>query len=234
MSEFTMKRFLPFAIIVIVAIAALAAAFYSKRSIEDPSAASAAANTAAQPAKPDPFPAPGAEPPHSFGAEDAKIVLEEFADFQCPACANVSPVLKSIEHEFKGQVRVIFREFPMFPQHQQSVIAARVAEAAGLQNKFWEMHDTLYRNQAAWSKSSDVGALFENYATEIGLDVARFKRDVPSEAVRTRLALDLRRARTLKVKGTPTVYLNGAELSFAQTGTVEGLRKIVKEALQKK
>ena len=127
---------------------------------------------------------------------------------------------------------MIFRQFPMVPQHKHAAIAARVAEAAGLQNKFWEMHDILYKNRESWSEAADAFPIFEGYAEKIGLDVDKFKRDQRDAVARSRMVLDLRRARVLGVKSTPTVYLNGAEIPYEQIKTLRGLRTVISKALK--
>src|SRR6267378_629140 len=193
-----MKRLLPFAIIVIVLGAGLAVGLYLKSSMQK--SAAAIPSGSAQ---------PGAEPAHARGPENAPVTLEEFADLQCKACGAVYPILKSIENEYGSKLRVIFREYPLTPPHEHAVQAAHAAEAAGLQGKFWEMHDMLYENQKTWAESFDVRPIFEDYARKIGLDVERFEKDQTNEIVETRIFLDGRRGHSLGVKATPTIFLNG-------------------------
>ena len=225
-----MKRFLPFAIIVLVLGAGLAVGLYLKRSAQE----GAKAIPPALGSSPGATPAaavPGAEPAHARGPANAPVTLEEFADLQCSACGAVYPNFKKVESEFGSRLRVIFREFPLTPAHAHAVAAAHAAEAAGLQGNFWEMHDILYENQQAWAEAFDVRPLFEDYARKIGLDVDRFKNDQTSEAVETRIFLDGRRGHSLGVQGTPTVFLNGVELPWEQIKTVEGLRAAINRAL---
>src|SRR4051812_29922709 len=92
---------------------------------------------------------PGAEPMDLPGDPAAPVVLEEFGDFQCLLCSLLWPVLEKLEHEYEKRLVVVFREHPL-KMHRYGLDAARAAEAAGLQGKFWEMHDTLYRNRAIW------------------------------------------------------------------------------------
>jgi protein-disulfide isomerase len=224
-----MKRLLPFAIIVIVLGAGLAAALYLKRSSENSSKA-VPAGTGSPGIAPVAAVA-GAEPAHARGPANAPVTLEEFADFQCSACGGVYPIMKTIEGEFGQRLRVIFREYPLTPPHAHAVFAAHAAEAAGLQGKFWEMHDMLYENQAAWADAFDVRPLFEDYARKIGLDVEHFRSDQANEIVETRIFLDGRRGHSLGVTGTPTVYLNGVELPWQQVRSAEGLRAEINKAL---
>jgi protein-disulfide isomerase len=148
------------------------------------------------------------------------VTLEEFGDFQCPPCGLFHPVLKTMEKEFGPRLRVVFREYPLVPTHAHALSAARAAEAAGLQNKFWEMHDMLFETQKAWEDAENVQPIFEGYATKIGLDLAKFRRDSKSEAVEQRIFLDGKRARDLGVQGTPTVFLNGREVPFESLAPV--------------
>ena len=226
-----MKRLLPFAIITIVLGAGVALGIYLRNSAENGRAIPF--GPAAKPGGSRPseiVPAPGAEPAHARGPATASVALEEFADFQCPACAQLYPMLKSIESEYGARVRVIFREFPL-NQHQHAIAAGRVAEAAGLQGRFWEMHDMLYENRATWSKAVDVGPIFEHYARQLGLNLEQFNRDQTSMIVETRISKDHQRGLSLRIKATPTIYLNGAEIPYAQWRTVEGLRTVVNKAL---
>lgn len=206
-----MKKYLPIVIILGVLGVALAAGVYLLRP------ARTSEPLPSQPGKPaavNPVAAaPGAVPPHSLGPEGAAVTIEEFGDFQCPPCATFHPILKSIKTEYGPRVRVIFREFPL-PTHQHALDAARSAEAAGLQGKFWEMHDLLYENQRIWNESKDAGPIFEGYAKQLNLNLDRFRKDVNSDLVQQRIFLDGKRGQSLGVKGTPTVFLNGREVPF--------------------
>ncbi|HKZ79438.1 MAG TPA: thioredoxin domain-containing protein [Pyrinomonadaceae bacterium] len=211
-----MKRVLPIVIILVALAVALGAAWYLKQNATRSTAPVANGPVAPVPAgKPAPTVVePGAQPPHAIGVAGAPVTLEEFGDFECPPCGRLHPELKQIEHEYGQRVRIIFRELPLVPTHAHALAAARNAEAAGLQGKFWEMHDLLYENQKTWHAAFDVRPIFEGYATRIGLDLERFKRDLGSEMVERRIFLDGKRAHSLGVESTPTVFLNGRELSF--------------------
>lgn len=229
-----MKRALPFIIIAAVLVGAVAVAWSLKRSAVDgpalgptPSAstqvavsgpvpgATPLASSSAAPGTTQPGQAvPGADPPHSIGPATAPVTLEEFGDFQCPPCGMLHPVLKSMEKEFGEKLRVIFREYPLVPAHQHALSAARAAEAAGLQGKFWQMHDMIFETQKAWEKAFDARIIFEDYAQKIGLDMTKYRNDVASEAVAQRIFLDGKRAHSLGVQGTPTVFMNGREIPF--------------------
>ena len=228
-----MKRALPFLIIAVVLVAAVLVAWNLKQSAVDTPVATATPNPSqsASPAKV--VAEPGANPPHAIGDAKAPVTLEEFGDFQCPPCGLLHPVLKTMEKEFGPRLRIIFREFPLVPVHQYAMAAARSAEAAGMQGKFWEMHDLLYENQQFWSNAFDVRPIFEGYATKIGLDLEQFRRDLSSEAVAQRILQDGNRGRSLGVKGTPTVFMSGSEVPFESLGP-EKLRVLINKELEAK
>lgn len=219
-----MKRALPFLIIAAVLGIAVATAWSLKRSgtemptpHETPTVSlntPSSSPNASAPVTPPVVADAGADPPHAEGPIDAPVTIEEFGDFQCPPCALLHPILKAMEKEFGPQLRVIFREFPLVPAHEHALAAARAAEAAGLQGKFWEMHNLLYTNQNSWKSAFDVRPIFEGYATSLGLNLDRYRKDITSETVQYRIFLDGKRARSLGVKGTPTAFMNGREIPF--------------------
>ena len=218
-----MKRALPLLIIAAVLVAAVAGTWMLLRSQKS----SDPANNAAPPPGTEP---PGAEPPHVRGNANAPVTLEEFADFQCPSCGAYYPELKKIESEFGDRLRVIFRERPLVPPHEHALIAAQAAEAAGLQGRFWEMHDKLYENQKAWSEARDLTPILVDYAKQIGLDTDRFMKDLNGEEVAQRIFQDGKRAHALNVTGTPTFYVNGKEAKD-DNWKPEGLRAMIIQAL---
>ena len=228
----TMKRILPFIIIAVVLLAGLLTVLYLQRSaFQTPDAAPAASTSrAASPADPGEV---GAEPPHALGNANAPVTLEEFGDFECPPCGLLHPILKSLGAEYgPAKLRIIFREFPLVPNHAHALAAARAAEAAGLQNKFWEMHDMIYEHQKDWHQTFDVRPIFEDYATKIGMNLEQFRHDNASEIVEQRIFLDGKRAHSLGVQGTPTVYLNGREVPFESLAP-EKLKALIDSELAK-
>lgn len=217
-----MKRYLPFVIIVAVALLAVGAGIIFYRTTQ---------KRVAAPPPPVELPSPnaGAQPPHFRGAPKASVVLEEFADLQCPPCAALSVGLKKMEHEYSGRIKVIFRHFPM-AMHNHAVEAAQATEAAAIQGRFWEMNDLLYENQIIWSKAADVQPLFEEYAQKIGLDLVRFKADLASQPVLARIGLDTQRGTSLDVKATPTLFINNQRVPVPSMNEA-GLRAAIDTAL---
>ncbi len=116
------------------------------------------------------------------------------------------------------------------PNHPHALAAARAAEAAGLQGKFWEMHHMIYENQETWHEAFDTRDIFEGYATKIGLDLNQFRQDLTGEIVERRIFLDGKRAHSLGVKGTPTVFLNGREVPF-ESLPAEKLKPLIEAEL---
>ena len=234
-----MKRILPFLIIVAVLVIALGSVWYLTRPVatsNGPTNPQPAASTAqASPAQAPPqvrTGIPGAEPAHTHGPANAPAHIEEFGDYQCPPCGMFHPILEQMEEEFGDKLRVTFRHFPL-PNHQHALRAASAAEAAGLQGKFWEMHKLIYEHQKDWKDLFDVRPVFDGYAKEIGLDVARFNRDIGSSQVQQRIVLDSKRGQSLGVSGTPTVFLNGREVPF-QSLPADTLRVLIQKEIDSK
>ena len=227
-----MKRTLPFIIILVVLGAAVGSALYYTRATPGSNYTPVTpATTGPNSTQPEAVNgAPGADPPYTLGPPNAPARLEEFGDYQCPPCGMFHPILVQMHKEFGDKLQITFREFPLAPAHQHAIAAASAAEAAGMQGKFWEMHDLLYEHQNDWKDKFDVRPIFEGYAQQIGLNMDRYKRDVAGEAVAQRIFLDRKRGESLGVKGTPTVFLNGREVPFESLPT-EKLRPILQNTI---
>lgn len=149
------------------------------------------------------------------GADDAPVVLVEYSDFQCPACGRYYPVVKELMQEFGSRVRLVYRHFPLRNIHQNAELAARAAEAAGNQGKFWDMHDKLFEGQKEWSEQSiaRVKDSFVQYARELGLDKSRFEQDINTDEVKKKVEADYQSGVRAGVRGTPTFFLNGKKIA---------------------
>jgi protein-disulfide isomerase len=226
------KSPLPFVIIGVVLVAVTAAVVLMSRpsASNNTPAQNAGASLTQQSPRPT-TPQPGAANPYAKGNTSSRITVEEFSDFQCPACSGLEPGLKRVMDEYGDRARFVFRNYPL-QMHKYAFIAARAAEAAGLQGKFWEMHDMLYQNQKEWSDSMEPRVQFDSYATRLGLDVQRFKTDMDRQELAERIKADMMRGNSLGVKGTPTVYLNGRELVPGRLVTEEDLRREIEAALK--
>jgi protein-disulfide isomerase len=223
-----MKPLVAISIIVLVLAVALGGTWFYVRSARQAAKANANANANAADAA---LVSPGAQPPYVRGNPNAPVTVEEFADFQCPSCGAYYPELKKIEGEFGDKLRVIFRERPLVPPHEHALIAAQAAEAAGLQGRFWEMHDKLYENQTTWSTARDLVPIFVDYAKQIGLNTDQFMKDLNGEVVAQRIFQDGKRVHALGVNSTPTFFVNGKEAKDDQWKP-DGLREMIRQALQ--
>ena len=146
------------------------------------------------------------------GNKNAKVVLVEYSDFQCPACAYYSGMVKNLERDFLNDLAVVYRHFPLEQIHKYAKLSAQAAEAAGKQGKFWEMHDVLFEKQSEWSVSDDALQNFISYAQTLGLDINRFQTDLNSRDVEDRIQKNIISAYDQKLAGTPTFFLNGKQI----------------------
>jgi protein-disulfide isomerase len=146
-----------------------------------------------------------AEQDHVLGPADGPITLVEYGDFECPFCGRSYPAVRRIRDELRDRLRFVFRHFPR-PEHPHARHAAQAAEAASAQGHFWEMHDQLFEHQDALTDSD-----LARYASDIGLDVARFQRDLTSHASVERVQRDVQSAAHSDVHGTPTFFINGVK-----------------------
>jgi protein-disulfide isomerase len=142
---------------------------------------------------------------HVRGPADAHVVLE-YGDYECPYSRRAYREIQRVEQELGGNLRFAFRHFPLTEIHPHALAAARAAEAAARQGRYWDMHEVLYRRQ----KALDAPDLRE-YASELGLELARFDADFEGEAVLERISRDIRSGiASGEVMGTPTLFLDGA------------------------
>ncbi len=146
------------------------------------------------------------------GAQNAVVTIVEFSDYQCPACKSYAPVLDEIINAFPNDVRLVYKHYPLRSIHPRADIAARAAEAAGAQGKFWEMTDLLFANQELWSRQAGTQA-FEEYASTLGLNQAQFLSDLESDAAKNKVNNDVALGQSLMITGTPTFYVNGKRVT---------------------
>ncbi len=142
---------------------------------------------------------------HLQGPPDAAVTLVEYGDYECPHCGRAYPIVKEVQKQMGRRLRFVYRNFPLRETHPHAQHAAEAAEAAGAQGKFWEMHDRLFERQFAL----DDDALIE-YAGDLGLDVARFRRELADRVYEPRVREDFRSGMLSGVNGTPTFFINGA------------------------
>ncbi|MCC7543559.1 DsbA family protein [bacterium] len=166
-----------------------------------------------------------------YGSSDKKIVLTEFADFQCPACKFYEKTVEELRNTYKDQLTVVFKHYPLYPSpHKNAQVAAYASEAAAKQGKFWEMHDKLFETQDDWSELDDPKETYITYASGIGLNVDQFKSDYDNKAGEGDIRRDKDFGTRLKLKGTPTFYLDGKLLDLK--GDPSALKKAVEDAIK--
>ena len=172
---------------------------------------------------------------HVKGNADSKVVLVEYADFQCPGCASAFPKIKSISEEYEDQIAVVMRNFPLTSIHPHALAAAATAEAAGKQGKFWQMHDLLFANQSSWSSQNarQRTETFLGFARQIGLDENKFTQDQASAEVSQKIGFDQALGRKSDVSSTPTFFLNGKQIEQSVWGNDEEFRKVIDAELEK-
>jgi protein-disulfide isomerase len=152
---------------------------------------------------------------HVTGKADSAVTMVEYADYQCPACAEFYPIVRKLEENYGDRVRFVYRNFPI-PGHPNGRPVAYAVEAAALQGKFYEMQNQVFTHQAEWS-SLDAGTLsktLESYAQGVGLDVGKFRSDKSSDAVKVKVDKDAQSGINSGVDSTPSFFLNGVKLKI--------------------
>lgn len=150
-----------------------------------------------------------------IGSSSAKVKLVEFSDFQCPACKSAEPAIKQTLLKYSDDLQFIYRHFPL-PQHTHAKQAATLAEAAGEEGKFWEMHDKIFETQSQWSNLSDTDAtaFFLVLAKELGLNEDNLRQALKENTFKSKIDSDIAEGQSLGVNSTPTFFLNGKKLNL--------------------
>ncbi len=138
---------------------------------------------------------------------NAKVTIVEFIDYECEACGAAHPIVKQILEEYKGKVNFVVRNFP---NHNNSVLAANIVEAAGEQGKYWEMHNKLLESQQEWGEKKEPQTeLFLKYAQELNLDIDKVRASLESNKFTTKINKDKEEGIAIGVNATPTFFING-------------------------
>lgn len=152
---------------------------------------------------------------HILGSPQARNTMVAYEDFQCPACANYEPILKSFPTELKD-TKVVFRHFPLTSLHKNAVAAAYASEAAAAQGKFFEFVDLVYGKQSDWSSLADPVESFVGIARDAGVaNLEQFRSDLTGKKYKSRVEKDVREGYSLNLQGTPALYFNGVKLELA-------------------
>lgn len=152
---------------------------------------------------------------HVYGNANSKVILVEYADFQCPGCNSSYPITKKISEKYRDKIGFIFRNYPLTSAHPNALAAAAAAESAGFQGKYWEMHDTLFENRSSWVELTGTARTdyFVKLASDIkGINVDKFKSDLENPAIRKKIDYDMALGKKDKVSGTPAMYINGKDI----------------------
>lgn len=165
-----------------------------------------------------------------LGTSTAKVTIVEYLDFECEACGAYYPITTKIKEEYKDDVRLVIRYFPL-PGHKNSRTAAHAVESAGKQGKFFEMYNILFTKQSEWSEQQMANQdQFEKYALEAGVNIEQWKKDVTSDEVKNRVEESYKEAVSLNLQGTPSFFLNGKRIQNPKG--YESFKVLIDEAIK--
>ncbi|HEY61990.1 MAG TPA: thioredoxin domain-containing protein [Anaerolineae bacterium] len=168
----------------------------------------------------------------SRGPEDARVTFMEYSDFQCPYCDRFTSTIDQLEADYPDDIRHIFRHFPLASIHDKALLMAQASEAAGLQGKFWEMHDYLFGNRDTWISLSPEEAktwLIDDVASELGLDANQFKDDLTSDKIVNIAQKAWEHGQKIGVPGTPFLVINNIPYQGpTDFGSLEAIIEVVK------
>jgi len=171
---------------------------------------------------------------HYRGGKEAKVVLVEYSDLECPYCKVYASVMQELHRNYGDKVALVYRHYPLSLAtagrvHPSSMLAAQATEAASAQGKFWEMHDKIFEQQEEWTGNANVRGLFVGYAKALGLNEEQFGKDLDSTELRQRVLAAYKSGEEAKVDSTPTFFLNGKKVE--NPNGVEGLKTAIDAAL---
>jgi len=182
-----------------------------------------------------------------YGQEQGIVTVTEYADFECPACANFYPIITQIKEDFKDQIRFELVNFPLVQIHPNATAAHRAANAAAKQGSFWEMHDLLYERQTSWRASGAVNAsgapittnnptaIFEEYARELNLDMEKYIADAASSESLATINADVEMGKALGANSTPTFFIDGVLVeNTGAISSVAGFSEVIQAAIDAK
>jgi protein-disulfide isomerase len=173
---------------------------------------------------------------HVTGPTPPKITFIEYGDYQCPGCGHMYQTVKDLTTKYPDKLTFVFRNMPLTNLHPNALAAATAAEAAGLQGKYFEMHDMLYQTQSQWSTAgiSDRSTIFQNFAGQLGLNVDKFKQDSASDSILAKINRDISTGKKqFSVDATPTFVLDGKKVDANVAVDPGALTKLVDDAIAK-
>ncbi|OGE82795.1 MAG: hypothetical protein A3B10_03860 [Candidatus Doudnabacteria bacterium RIFCSPLOWO2_01_FULL_44_21] len=166
---------------------------------------------------------------HVLGNRDAKIVLIEYSDFQCPACRAYSAQVEKLHQDFPTDLVIVYRHYPL-SQHKNAIPAAQASEAGGVQGKFWAMAKLIFDDQPTWSGMSTPIPKFVEYAGQLGLNLPAFESDLYSASLASKINNDKTSGDQVSLTGTPSFYLNGQKIG--NPSTYQQFYDLVKNAVK--
>jgi protein-disulfide isomerase len=165
----------------------------------------------------------------TYGNPKAKVVVTEYADFQCPGCGAYYPILKQLTQQYKDKILFVYRFFPLEQIHKNALAASEAGYAASLQGKFWPMHDLLFAHQTDWAELADPTPNFVDYAKLAGLNVDQFQKDYTSDKVAKYIKSQEQAALDLGLPGTPSMFINGKQIQNPQS--LNDFKKLIDQQL---
>ncbi len=164
------------------------------------------------------------------GNENSTVVIVEYSDFQCPACAAYYEVVKKLmDEDFGDKVKFVYRHFPLIETHFQAALAVSASESAGLQGKFWQMHDKLFENQITWANNPKAREIFIDYAKELGLNVEEFTKNLDSKEGKEKAINAYKASIKMGLNSTPSFFINGKKIQNPQS--YEDFRNIINQSI---
>ncbi len=167
---------------------------------------------------------PVSDTDHSQGNPEARLVLVEYGDYQCPHCGRAYPLVKKTQEALGSQLKFVFRNFPLTQVHPQAMLAAAASEAAALQGKFWEMHDLLFENQRNLARTA-----IHRYAEQLKLDIKLFDNVIDDPETEKNIEVQFYSGMRSGVNATPTFFLNGEIITESWEG--EGLLNFIRKSI---
>lgn len=166
------------------------------------------------------------------GNLDSKLILVEYGDYQCPGCSSLDPIVQKIVEEYKDKIGYTFRNY-LLEYHTNTRAITSAVIAAGLQGKFWEVHDAMFDRQSSWEMLGieERTAFIIDVAKESKLDIDKFKSDIGSDRIAKKIRYDRSMATKSGLKATPSLYLNGKAIDLKEISDIESFRKYLDKAI---
>lgn len=164
------------------------------------------------------------------GNINASVVMVEYADFECPACGVYHSLVKELKTKYEDDIAIVFRHFPLSQIHKNAFLAAQASEAAGIQGKFWEMHDMIFENQNTWSALDNARDLFIGYAKELDLDELKFISDLDNQEIKEKISESYSFGSKIGVNSTPSFFINGKKITNPRS--LEEFESLIQKELE--